>query len=97
MWKEYNCSICTSAITLTIDLFLVNVLCLVSSENQSFMNTEVCGADRPAAYLHPEEESFGTSFELQHIDPSGGALVHPFELTVIRKDDQILNQDMKRG
>lgn len=50
-----------------------------------------------AAYLHPEEEPFGTSFELQHKDPSGGALVHPFELTVIREDDQILNQDMKSG
>lgn len=60
------------------------------------MTTDVCGADRPAAYLHPEEESFGSSFELQHKDPSGGALVHPFELTVIREDDQVLNQDMKR-
>lgn len=53
-------------------------------------------AGRCASYLNPEEESFGAGFELQHIDPSGGALAHSFELTVIGKDDQILNQNMKR-
>lgn len=44
-------------------------------------------------HLHPEEKPFGPGLELQHVDPSGGALVHPFELAVIREDDQIL----KRG
>lgn len=56
------------------------------------MNTEVC-----AAYLHPEEESFGASFELQHIDPSGGALAHPFELTVVRENDQVLDSGHEKG
>ena len=49
------------------------------------------------AYLHPEEESFGAGFKLQHINSSAGALVHPFELTVIREDDQVLNEDVKEG
>lgn len=53
-------------------------LCLLSLEN----------------YLHPEKEPFGASFKLQHIDPSSGALVHPLELTVIREDDQVLNEDI---
>lgn len=44
-----------------------------------------------AAYLHPEEESFGAGFELQHINSSSGALVHTFELAVIREDDEVLN------
>lgn len=48
-----------------------------------------------AAYLHPEEESFGASFKLQHINSSSGALVHPFELTVVREDDQVLIQSMR--
>lgn len=39
------------------------------------------------SYLHPEEESFGASFKLQHINSSSGALVDPFELTVIWEDD----------
>jgi len=55
-------------------------------------NRVVCGA---AAYLHPEEESFRASFKLQHINSAGGALVHPFELTVIRENDQVLNGDVK--
>lgn len=45
------------------------------------------------SYLHPEEQSLGSSFELQHIDPSGGALVHPLELTVIWEYYQVLEQD----
>lgn len=47
----------------------------------------------PDVYLHPEEESFGARFKLQHINSSGRALIHPFELTVVRKDDQVLNED----
>lgn len=43
-------------------------------------------------YLHPEEESFGSCFKLQHINSSGCALIHPFELAVVGKDDQILNE-----
>lgn len=46
----------------------------------------------PNVYLHPEEESFGARFKLQHINSSGCALIHPFELAVIGKDDQILNE-----
>lgn len=48
-------------------------------------------------YLHPEEKSFGASLELQHINSSGGALVHPLELAVIREDDQVLSENNKKG
>lgn len=44
-------------------------------------------------YLHPEEESFGARFKLQHINSSGRALIHPFELTVVGKNDKILNEE----
>lgn len=44
------------------------------------------------SHLHPEEQSLGASFKLQHVDTSGGALVNPLEFTVIREDDQILEQ-----
>ncbi len=57
------------------------------------MSTDVCGANRSVAYLHPEEKSFGSSFELQNINSSSSALVHPFELTVIREDDQVLKPE----
>lgn len=43
-------------------------------------------------YLHPEEESFGARFKFQHINSSCRALIHPFELTVVGKNDQILNE-----
>ena len=69
---------------------------MLPSENKSLMKAQVCGANRPAAYLHPEEESFGAGFELQHINSSSGALVHPFELAVIGEDDQVLNQGDKK-
>lgn len=46
----------------------------------------------PDVYLHPEEESFGARFKLQHINSSGRALIHPFELTVVGKNDKILNE-----
>lgn len=48
--------------------------------------------EHPDVYLHPEEESFGTRFELQHINSPGRALIHPFELAVVGKDDQVLNE-----
>ena len=44
-----------------------------------------------ATYLNPEEQSLGSSFELQHIHPSCSALAHPLELTVIREDDEVLH------
>lgn len=47
-------------------------------------------------YLHPEEESFGARFKLQHINPSGRALIDPFELAVVGKDDQILNEGKEK-
>lgn len=53
--------------------------------------------DRSDTYLHPKEESFGASLELQHINSSGGALVHPLELAVIREDDQVLSENNKKG
>ena len=52
------------------------------------LNRVVCGA---AAHLHPKEESLRAGFELQHINTAGGALAHPFELAVIRENDQILS------
>lgn len=47
---------------------------------------------KPPTYLHPEEEPFGACLELEHIDPPAGALRHTLELTVIREDDQILQE-----
>lgn len=44
------------------------------------------------SHLHPEKESFGTSLELENIDSSCRALVHPLEFAVIREDDKILKQ-----
>lgn len=45
---------------------------------------------KPSTYLHPKEEPFGPGLELEHIDPPAGALRHALELTVVRKDDQVL-------
>lgn len=45
-----------------------------------------------SSHLHPEEQSLGASLKLQHIDTSCGALRHPLEFTVIREDDQVLEQ-----
>lgn len=42
------------------------------------------------AYLQPKEESFGASFKLKHKNTARGALIDPLELTVIRKNDQVL-------
>lgn len=49
------------------------------------------------SYLHPEEESLGTSFKLQHKDPSRRALAHPFELAVVGEDDQVLKRDIRKA
>ncbi len=42
------------------------------------------------AYLQPKEESFGASFKLKHKNTARGALIDPLELTVIRKNYQVL-------
>lgn len=49
-----------------------------------------------SSYLHPEEESLGTSLELEHVDASRRALVHLLELAVVREDDQILEQQQQK-
>lgn len=46
-------------------------------------------------YLHPKEQPFRASLELQHIDASCSALIDPLELTVIREYDQILKYKIK--
>lgn len=40
--------------------------------------------------LHPEEEALGPCLKLEHVDPPTGALRDPLELTVIRKDNQVV-------
>lgn len=50
-----------------------------------------------SSYLHPEEESLGTGLELEHVDAPRRALVHPLELAVVRKDDQILEQQQRHA
>lgn len=47
---------------------------------------------RIGAHLHPEKESFGSSFKLQHIHSARCALIHPFELAVIGEDNQVLER-----
>lgn len=64
---------------------------LASSYAELEPNRVVCEA---AANLHPEEESFGAGFKLQHVDTARGALVDPLELAVIGEDDQVLNGDV---
>ena len=41
-------------------------------------------------YLHPEKETLGASFELEHVHTSCGTLRNPFELTVIRENYEVL-------
>lgn len=40
-----------------------------------------------SSHLHPEEESFGTSLKLEHVDAPCRALVHSLKFAVIREDD----------
>lgn len=54
------------------------------------MNHKKDRVDRSPAYLHPEEEPLRPCLKLEHVDPPTGALRHPLELTVIRKDNQVL-------
>ena len=43
-------------------------------------------------YLHPKEHLPARRFELEQVDPSGGALSDMLELHIIRENDEILDR-----
>lgn len=55
----------------------------------------VAKSQMSAPHLHPKEQPFRASLELQHIHSSCSALTDPLELTVIREYYQILKYKIK--
>ncbi len=93
--SEHKCDLSLSAITIPFKYIISlyshksNLKCCISASITKYF------ALQSFTHLHPKEQPFRASLELQHIHASCSALVHPLELTVIREYYQILKHKIK--